>query len=52
MRTEQVKPKAEWETGAWIALSLLALAPQTDQVLRQRCALLTELALLGRKDTQ
>lgn len=49
---KQVAPKPHSDWGAWLALTLLALVPQTDEVLRQRCELLTELAMLGRKDQQ
>jgi len=45
-------PPSDWEVGAWMALDLLALVPQTDEVLRQRCRLMADLAMLGRKDDQ
>jgi hypothetical protein len=45
-------PSSQEELGIWLALDLLALAPQTDQVLRQRCRLMTDLAMLGRKEVQ
>ena len=53
MAKEAKRVASEEEAGLWLAADLLAMVqPQTDQVLRQRCRVMADLAALARKEVQ